>query len=408
LTRLHDCHWPNPDVVDIHTLFPDFKADPNLSESYTFSRTDEYVQAIVNAGSGIVFRLGESIEHTPKKYYVAPPADCERWAAICIGIIRHYNEGWAGGFKHNIHYWEIWNEPENRPQMWTGSDADYFTLYAAASRAIKARFPNVMVGGPAVGNTGRIENGKFEPSAFLNAFLDMCARDSLPLDFFSWHHYSSDPLSFAARAKEMRALLDRRGFAKTESHLNEWNYLPRDDWTPMLLGGQGVPREKFFDEIGGAPGAAFSATALLTLQDSPLDAANYYTGEIQGFGLFNFYGVPKKTFYAFKAFKLLLETPNRVSAHSSDGKLAICAGLSQNKSSAQILISSFQSNVTLIKLVIEHAPWNGAVICEKRVVDGTRDLKLVWTGALPAGGALDLSAELKAPAACLIKLRKAE
>src|SRR4051812_14689569 len=21
-TRLHDCHWPNPDVVDIHVVFP--------------------------------------------------------------------------------------------------------------------------------------------------------------------------------------------------------------------------------------------------------------------------------------------------------------------------------------------------------------------------------------------------
>ena len=29
LTRLHDCHWPNPDVVDIHTIFPDFEADPS-------------------------------------------------------------------------------------------------------------------------------------------------------------------------------------------------------------------------------------------------------------------------------------------------------------------------------------------------------------------------------------------
>jgi len=61
LTRLHDCHWPNPDVVDIHTIFPDFKADPLRPESYTFDRTDDYIQAIVKVGSGIVFRLGESI-----------------------------------------------------------------------------------------------------------------------------------------------------------------------------------------------------------------------------------------------------------------------------------------------------------------------------------------------------------
>ena len=57
-----------------------------------------------------------------------PPADAAKWAAICVGIIRHYNEGWANGFHHGIRYWEIWNEPENRPAMWTGTDEDYLAL----------------------------------------------------------------------------------------------------------------------------------------------------------------------------------------------------------------------------------------------------------------------------------------
>ena len=26
--RLHDCHWPNPDVVDFHAVFPNPDADP--------------------------------------------------------------------------------------------------------------------------------------------------------------------------------------------------------------------------------------------------------------------------------------------------------------------------------------------------------------------------------------------
>ena len=58
-TRLHDCHWPNPDVVDIHVLFPDFNADPEKPESYDFTLTDEYLAAIRATGAQIVFRLGE-------------------------------------------------------------------------------------------------------------------------------------------------------------------------------------------------------------------------------------------------------------------------------------------------------------------------------------------------------------
>ena len=403
LTRLHDCHWPNPDVVDIHTAFSDFNADPSLPESYSFSRTDEYLAAIVKAGSRIVFRLGESIEHTPKKYFVHPPPDSEKWAAICIGIVRHYNEGWAGGFKYDIRYWEIWNEPENRPQMWTGTDADYFKLYGTAAKALKARFPELKIGGPAVGNSGKMEAGVFQPTPFVNAFLDYCRRESAPLDFFSWHRYSADPLSFAVRAKAIRSLLDQHGFTKTESHLNEWNYLPQNDWGPMLVGGQGLPREKFFDQIGGAPGAAFSTAVLLSLQDAPLDAANYFTGEIQGFGLFNFYGVPKKTFYAFKAFKTLLATPVRVEVRSSNPNVLVCAGISQEKSAAAVLIANFNAS-NPVKLLIDQPPWTGGVRCEKWVVDAEHDLKQTWSGALPEAG-LELS-DLKAPWVCLIKFAK--
>src|SRR5262245_55255019 len=35
-TRLHDCHHPNPDVVDVHTIFPNPAADAAKPESYDF------------------------------------------------------------------------------------------------------------------------------------------------------------------------------------------------------------------------------------------------------------------------------------------------------------------------------------------------------------------------------------
>ena len=201
LTRLHDCHWPNPDVVDIHVVFPDPKADPELPGSYDFDRTDEYVRSVLDAGSKVVYRLGESIEHTRTKAHVHPPADPAKWAAVCVGMIRHYNEGWAGGFRNDIRYWEVWNEPENRPAMWTGNDEDYLRLYEAAAKVIKARFPDLKVGGPALGDTGRILDGRFQPSPFLVKFLGRCRDRSLPLDFFSWHVYTADPAECVIRAR---------------------------------------------------------------------------------------------------------------------------------------------------------------------------------------------------------------
>ncbi|HWI58089.1 MAG TPA: hypothetical protein VNZ22_12745, partial [Bacillota bacterium] len=193
LLRLHDCQWPEPAVVDIHTLFRDFRNDPQDPSNYYFSRTDDYLGAIVKSGAKIFYRLGESIEHSQRKYDVHPPKDYDKWAQICLGIIRHYNEGWADGFHYNIEYWEIWNEPEIRPQMWSGTDADYYRLYATTAQAIKRQFPHLKVGGPAAAHAGNFKNGQFEPTPFVAGLLKHCQEQSVPLDFFSWHRYAADP-----------------------------------------------------------------------------------------------------------------------------------------------------------------------------------------------------------------------
>ena len=64
--------------------------------------------------------LGNRIEHESKRYGSIPPKDPAKWARICEHIIRHMNEGWAGGHHYGIEYWEIWNEPDVNPQCWDG------------------------------------------------------------------------------------------------------------------------------------------------------------------------------------------------------------------------------------------------------------------------------------------------
>ncbi|MCY3018951.1 MAG: hypothetical protein NTW87_07985 [Planctomycetota bacterium] len=405
-TRLHDCHWPNPDVVDFHAVFPNGDADPERVESYDFRRTDDYLQAVVNAGSRIVYRLGESIEHSKRKYHVNPPKDNEKWAGICCGIIRHYNEGWASGFHHDIRYWEIWNEPENRPAMWTGSDEQYFRLYETAAKAIKARWPDLKVGGPSLGYTGRVTAGRFEPGEFLLRFLARCKERALPLDFFSWHLYTDDPSECMLRAQGIRAALDRFGFAQTELHFNEWNYLPGNDWKPMTIQGQPALRERFYDQIGGAPGAAFLACVLMNLQDTPVHVANYYLSDNHGFGLFTFHGVPRKNFYAMKAFRLLLDTPVRVhAAGAQPSRLSVCAGLNREKSEAGILIGNLRLTDQPLRVTVQGLPWQGQTRFGLAVVDSAHNLETIRSGVLP-DGPLDLSTDLKAPAVGLLKLRR--
>lgn len=404
LTRLHDVVWVNYDAVDISTIFRDFRNDHVQAENYDFAATDDYLAAIVKAGSPILYRLGESIEHTPRKYRVHPPKDFSKWADICCSIIRHYNEGWAGGFRHNIRYWEIWNEPENQPAMWTGTDDQYFQLYEVTAKAIKARWPDLKVGGPSLGYTGEFNGDQFKPGDFLLRFLRHCRDHQAPLDFFSWHRYAKDPSDYARRAKAMRQLLDEHGFPKTESHFNEWNYLPNEDWRPMMKEGQGRMREEWSAEMRGPKGAAFAAWALISLQDAPVDMANFYTAEIQMFGMFNFNGVLQKTFYSFKAFRALLDTPRRVRTPACvAGQIAACAGFNSNSTQANILLSNFNLDGAPPELMVQKLPWSGQTGFELYLVDGSHELELARRGALGADGHLAL-AELKAPCVALLKL----
>ena len=109
--RLHDTGGPfgGTYLVDVPNVFPDFSADPSDPASYDFSYTDAYFKVLCASGLEIFYRLGVTIENhywiKPKR--INPPADFGKWAEICCGIVRHYNCGWADGFKYGIKYWEI-------------------------------------------------------------------------------------------------------------------------------------------------------------------------------------------------------------------------------------------------------------------------------------------------------------
>ena len=407
-TRLHDCGWPNPYVVDHHAVFPNPGADPSLPESYDFRLTDEYIQAVRQTGAEPIYRLGESIEHTTVKRHVHPPADMEKWAAICVGIIRHYNEGWANGFQYRIRYWEIWNEPENRPTMWSGTDDDYLRLYRTAAIAIKREFPSVKVGGPALGASGSFVKGEFQPTEFAANFLAMCRKDNVPLNFFSWHGYTAEPAELSARSWAIRRFLDSNGFTETENHLNEWNFLPGNTWGPITKTGTSLMRERFYQEMAGAPGAAFVVASLLELQDTPLDVSNFYHGELGGFGIFTEQGVPLKAYQALRAFQALMETPRRVETQGAmAGKLACVAGLSGNGREATILVSNFADPRSETILNWKGFCWTGGVTAEIRTIDAGHDFSKARTETI-TGESASLHLELAAPAIAVVRLRPSE
>lgn len=365
LTRLHDCQFSDPGVVDIPAIFPLFHLDADNPANYNFTKTDEYLKELVKTGTKISYRLGVDIEHGKVKYHIFPPEDYDKWVKICVNIIRHYNDGWAGGYHMNIRYWEIWNEPGGRDEMWMAEIEQYYKLYETAVKAIKKYDPSLMVGTAGIG-----------PYRTGPGLVDYCREHNLPIDFFPWHMYTWDLNFIDTTAFYVRKLLDDNGYKNTEIHLNEWNYFPKGgDWNRLRISRQ---YWKFLStyEIGGVKSAVFSASVLINLQDLPVDQACYYSGDWSIFGMFDEYGIPKKPFYVFRAFAMLLNTPVRVSCKkdSPDKGISVIGGLSKSNDQATIMFSNYNLASDTVAFKISGLPWEGGTRLEVFVLDEDNDL----------------------------------
>ena len=317
-SRCHDSFHLESHLVDIHVIFPNFDADENDPQSYDFVYTDFWIKRLYDMGVETFYRLGESIEtlQALKPYYIFPPKDFAKWARICEHIILHYNYGWANGFEFNLKYWEIWNEPDNFPdiadnQMWKGTFEEYMDLYEITAKYLKNKFPDLKIGGySSCGfydifetKTPDQANVTTRTSYFIDcaeAFLQRVQKNDIPLDFFSWHSYANveGNIGFARYARE---LLDKYGFYNTESNLNEWN--PGINLRGTLKDSSNI------------------LSNMLALQNEPLDMLMYYDVRLHTAycGIYNPVNYkPFKAYYSFMSFSELYQIKTQVETKSEE------------------------------------------------------------------------------------------
>lgn len=333
-----DSTYGGEHTVDVHAIFPNFDADPERPESYDFFYTDQYCKSIQDSGTEVFYRLGSKIEHGLKKYGTLPPKDFKKWAVVCEHIVRHYTEGWANGHTWNIRYWEIWNEPDldadnaANKRTWGGTEAQFFDLYETAAKHLKARFPQLKIGGPALAGN----------EAWAQRFLTEMARRSVPMDFFSWHIYTTCPAAVGDKARRVRKLMDDAGYARAESILNEWNYVR--GWSDAFV--------YSVKTIGGIKGAAFTAAAMSVGQDNPVDMLMYYDARPCVFnGLWDYYTFePLKGYYPFVLFSRLAALGQQAAAEI-DGKHLYATAAKGADGSAGVLCSYYveDDRVTAVK-----------------------------------------------------------
>ena len=363
ITRLHDAPLENPGMrlVDMPLIFANETADTDDPGNYYFAQTDDYIRGCIECGTAVYYRLGTSIEHGSHKYFTHPPKDIRRWIDIASNIIRHYTEGKWNGFHYDIRYWEIWNEPDLGPKMWTGTLDEFNAFYAEAAAELKKRFPHLKFGGPA--------HCVFEPVR-TGAFLESCARRNAPLDFYSYHMYAPDDRHIVESPAEVRELLDSYGYTATEIHLNEWHYNPQDG---AFWAADPQRQAEMMPQMRGTEAAAFLNTVMIGWQDTPLDIGFYYTVSTTRWGVFE-NRRPLKSYYGMKAFGEIIRYGDRlrVTADSLPAGSRVLAGRN-GEGDVAVLVACWKSGPMEIAFDVDPNEEFGRTAIY--LLDETRDLE---------------------------------
>lgn len=382
--RTHDASfcstYGGSHTVDVNAIFPDFDKDPYDPASYDFPITDYYMKVIEAGGTKVFYRLGSKIEHEIKKYNTLPPKNFKKWAVICEHIIRHYTEGWADGFKMDMEYWEIWNEPDlddddsDNKRCWGGTKKQYFELYDIAATHLKKCFPHLKIGGPALAY--RLDWGE-----------EFLSQLKAPLDFFSWHCYSCNPRVLGEQMHKIRDMLDRHGFKDTESILNEWNYVRSFEGEQWIYT---IRNEK------GLKGASFIACAMCLGQYAPLDMLMYYDARPCSMnGMFNTDLVCDclKGYYPFKMFNNLYTLDEAVPAECIGDDIYTCAAKGKNKKAVMLSYFNDDDSTPADKVKIHFSALDKPCTAKIYLLDETKDLEFVREEKV-SGNSLDLELDV--------------
>ncbi len=368
--NMTSCRTHDINCTDIHRVFPDFTKDAADESSYNFTESDRVMAAIAETGMEPFFRLGISYSDPVIAHdNLVPPADYTKWAQICEHIILHYNEGWADGYRYNIRYWEIWNEPENSDDpsdnhFWLGTDEEFFRLYDTAAKYLKEKFPALKIGGYgscgfyALTKTNALNTGASERNryfvTYFNNFLNYIKEHNSPMDFFSWHSYTVTEKN-ARYIQYIRENLAKAGYGGAEIICDEWNYNPTEN-----------------DKIDRRYGAN-QTSMLIMFQNEGLDMAHYYDGDDDGqlwAGLFVNGRQPSSAYYGFWAFGQLYKLGSQakiknlrlyddlyaVAATGSGGQALLLSNISE-KRDRKISVDAGGYTVDKCMTVNENGEW---------------------------------------------------
>jgi xylan 1,4-beta-xylosidase len=301
------------EYIRFHGLLQDelgvYAEDKQGRPVYNFQYIDVVYDAILGAGMRPFVEFGFMPERLASgkqsifwwKGNITPPRDDDKWAALIEALVRHWTERY-GRDEVRRWYFEVWNEPNLKDLFWAGDQAAYFKLYDVTAAAVKKVSADYRVGGPAT--AGR---------AWVREMIEHAVKARVPLDFITTHDYGVsgrgldaegnqqlflDPSSEAifGGVREVHAQIKASAMPDLALHYTEWStsYSPRDPVHDAYLSAAYI-----VSRLKGAEGHAASMS-YWTFTDIFEENGPVPSPFHGGFGLINFQGLRKPSFYAYQ------------------------------------------------------------------------------------------------------------
>ena len=257
----------------------------------------------------------------------------------------------------------------------------FFEFFVFTLGRLKARFPDLKFGGPAV---------CYRDEGFLRGLLAKCREAGYAPDFISWHNYSCAPDMMLGEPARIRAICDEYGFKQTELMINEWHYItPGNFWGQFNTPAATAQHVDPTTGLGGINSAVYTIQVLCGLQATCLDQAYFYgCGYTLGsnWGILKADGQPNKVYYGLKAFGSALAVGNTIVKSQGTKDVRLFGVVSGDGARKALLVSAFKTKAGEIGVDVKGVAPDAKVSC--LLLDDKHDL--VSYPATFAGGKLTL------------------
>lgn len=280
----------------IYDFYKVVSRDNNGHLNFNWTELDATVCDIYRMNAKPFFSLGYMPpEISVDGSLISMPKDWSEWSLLVQKTVERYSGletrlcgGVYNDWLKDIYY-EVWNEPDlegfGKWSIYGGKDYRALYYYSAKGALAAQNVNRYLIGGPVTTRPYR---------NWFVGFLNYVSQQNLPLDFISWHHYSTSTNDYTNELKNVHSWLSDPTFKKYQKLpliISEWGY----DSNRNPIADTNV-------------GAAHTVATIRDLVDQKVEMAFAFEikdGLSPSWGIFTYEGKPKPRFYALKLLNVL-------------------------------------------------------------------------------------------------------